>query len=85
MEIRGHIHNGVVVLEGGATFPEGTRVAVFPIAPAPSEPQIVLKPGELPVVLSGAPGSIALTNERISEIVEEEDIAALKGTWNAPS
>jgi hypothetical protein len=82
MTLTGHIQNGVVVLDGGTTFPEGTRVCVFPIPP---QPVIVMKPGELPVVLGGEPGSVHLTNERINEILEEEDIAAMKGMWNGPS
>jgi hypothetical protein len=82
MESLGHIQNGVVVLDGGTTFPEGTRVSVSPL---PTQPVIAMKPGELPVVLGGVPGSVDLTNERINEIFEEEDIAAMKGMWNVPS
>ena len=82
MELLGHIQNGVVVLDGGAAIPEGTRVFVSPVPP---QLVIVTKPGELPVVVGGLPGSIYLTNERINEILEEEDIAAMKGMWNVPS
>jgi hypothetical protein len=82
MELLGHIHNGVVVLDDGATLPEGTRVSVSPVPP---QPVIVTKPGELPVVVGGAPGSLNLTNERINAILEEEDVAAMKGMWNVPS
>lgn len=85
MELFGHIQNGVVVLDGGATFPEGTRVTVSPIPPQPSKPEIGMKPGELPVVMGGVPGSVHLTNERINEILEEEDIAYMKGMCNVPS
>ena len=85
MDALGHIHNGVVVLEGGTCLPEGTRVAVS-ILPTPLEqPQIECQPGQLPVVRSGVPGSMNLTNERIHEIFEQEDIEAMKGQWNAPS
>lgn len=82
MEILGHIQNGVVVLEGERTFREGTRVSVSVLPP---QPVIVMKPGELPIVVGGAPGSVHLTNERINEIFEEEDIAAMKGNGNVPS
>jgi hypothetical protein len=82
MTLTGQIQNGVVVLDGGVTVPEGTRVAVSPL---PTQPVIVMRPGELPVVLGGEPGSVDLTNGRINEIFEEEDIAAMKGVWNAPS
>jgi hypothetical protein len=82
MEVFGHIQNGVVVLDSGVTLPEGTRVVV---APAPPKPIILNRPGELPVVLGGEPGSVHLTNERINEILDEEDIAALKNLWHVPS
>ncbi|MSR33153.1 MAG: hypothetical protein EXR99_16845 [Gemmataceae bacterium] len=80
MELFGHIQNGVVVLDGGS-FSEGMRVSVSPV---PAQP-IIVNPGELPVVLGGAPGSVHLTNEGISEIFEEEDVAAMKGMENVPS
>jgi hypothetical protein len=82
MELLGHIQNGVVVLDFGGSLPEGTRVSVSPVA---AKPTIVQKPGELPTVVGGAPGSVNLTNERINEIFEAEDIAALKELWNVPS
>lgn len=82
MTLIGHIQNGVVVLDEGMTFPEGTRVAVSPL---PTQPVIAMKPGELPVVMGGEPGSVDLTNERINEIFEEEDIVAMKGMGNVPS
>jgi hypothetical protein len=81
MTVTGHIQNGVVVLDGGTTFPDGTPVFVFPLSP---QPVLLMTPGELPVVLGGVPGSVHLTNERINEIFEEEDIAAMKGMWNVP-
>lgn len=34
MVYRGKVENGVVVLDAGATIPEGTRVQVEPLAPA---------------------------------------------------
>ena len=82
MELLGHIQNGIVVLDGGTAIPDGTHVFVSPVLP---QPVIAIKPGELPSVVGGMPGSIFLTNERIHEILEEEDIAAMKGTWNVPS
>jgi hypothetical protein len=33
--IIGHVHNGVVVFDYGATLPEGTAVRVEPIEPSP--------------------------------------------------
>jgi len=85
MEIFGHIENGVVVLEGGASLPEGTRVCVATAPPSRSEPEIVMIPGQLPIVRGGVPGSVHLTNERIHEIFEAEEIEALKRQWNVSS
>lgn len=85
MEIFGHVENGVVVLEGGVSLPEGTRVSVSTDVEAPSNPEIVSNPGELPFVRGGAPGSVRLTNERVAEILEQEELDALKRQWNVPS
>ena len=73
MEIRGHIHNGVVVLDGGLTLPEGTEVTV-----SCDKVRIWRKPGkkkhvEFPLIHSKHPGTLHLTNERIAEILDEED------------
>ena len=87
MELLGHIQNGIVVLDGGTTFPEGTRVSVSPIPPASPFPEteIVCEPSKLPYVHGGIPGTWHLTNEMIAQIFEEEDLEKMKGMWNAPS
>lgn len=85
MTLTGRIQNGVVVFDEGMAFPEGTRVSVSPVSPQPATPEIAMKPGELPVVMGGKPGSVPLTNERVNEILEEEDIAYMKGMLNVPS
>ena len=78
MEIPGHVQNGVVVLDGPMSLPEGAAVTVVvrssPVTHFSRNPKRV----EFPLVRSTAPGSIDLTNERIAEILEEEDIDALK-------
>jgi hypothetical protein len=84
MTLTGHIQNGVVVLDGGMTFPEGARVAVT-LAPTSPEPQPEKRRVEFPLVRTGTPGTWNLTNEQIAKILEEEDIAAMKGMWNVPS
>jgi hypothetical protein len=74
MEIPGRVQNGVVVLEGQTTLPDGTPVTVlYPRV------RIWRKPGKkkrvkLPLVPSKHPGALSLTNERIAEILEEEDV-----------
>ncbi len=85
MQIPGHVENGVVVLDGGATLAEGTRVVVSQLSRVGQGPQPEKKSVELPLVSSGKPGSIHLTNERIHEILDEEDVATMKRTWDVPS
>ena len=85
MELFGHIQNGVVVLDEGATIPEGTRVSVSPVPAESTEVRVVSRPGELPVVQGGRPGTWNLTNEQIGQILDEEDMQSLKGAWNVPS
>lgn len=75
METRGRVQNGVVVLEDGVVLPEGAPVTVscdsVRIWRRPGEK----KPVEFPLVHSEQPGTLDLTNERIAEIFEEEDLA----------
>ncbi len=73
MKILGHIQNGVVVLEGSRTFPEGTPVFVSPTPrhrpeSLPPETEMVLEPGKLPYVHAGIPGTWTLTNATIAQI-----------------
>jgi hypothetical protein len=73
MEIPGRVQNGVVVLEGTSTLPEGMAVSVVPrVAPvirvARRQRRVVL-----PLVPSPNPGSVDLTGERIAEILDEQD------------
>jgi hypothetical protein len=76
MEIRGRVENGVVVLEGESTLPEGMEVSVVPrVSPvirlAKHQRRVVL-----PLVPSEKPGSIDLTADRIAEILEEQDVSS---------
>jgi hypothetical protein len=73
MEFSGRVENGVVVLEHGAALPEGAVVTV-----SCDKVRIWRKPGrkkrvKLPLVESKNPGMLRLTNERIGEIMDEED------------
>lgn len=85
MQIPGHVHNGVVVLDGGVILAEGTRVVVSQLSRVEQGPQREKKPVELPLVSSGEPGSVHLTNERMYEILDEEDLQTMKQTWDVPS
>jgi len=85
MEIQGTVQNGVVVLDGSATLAEGTVVTVTPrsglVIHVAKNPRRI----EFSLVPSSDPGSISLTNERIGEIFDEEDIESVKRSWNVPS
>ena len=85
MVVSGRVENGVVVFDGGVAFPEGTRVVVSQLSPVERKSQSVKKAVELPLVSSGEPGSIHLSNEQIHEILNAEDLEAVKRTWDLPS
>lgn len=74
MELLGHVRNGVVVLDGNPVLPEGAAVTVSFLIDTP--PLAECQRVQLPLVRTGAPGSLRLTNERMAEILDEEDVAA---------
>ena len=73
MVIPGRVHNGVVVLEGESSLPEGAAVTVTYPAPPEHKPGAPKRRIQLPLVRTGQPGSVQLTGERIAEILDEED------------
>ena len=73
MDIRGHVHNGVVVLENGPALPEGATVTVRYPATTESNPPVQKKRIRVPLVRTNEPGSVQLTGKRIGEILDEED------------
>src|SRR5208337_2724674 len=75
MEIRGRVHNGVVVLEGEFPLPEGTEVIVSSGA-APETKPVEEQRIEFPLVRSKHPGSLRLTGQRVAEFLEEDDVPA---------
>jgi len=76
MEIRGRVHNGVVVLEGALPLPEGAMVTVsYPVSP-PTESLDSHRRVSLPLVPSDRPGSRRLTAERLAELLEDDDVSA---------
>ncbi len=85
MDILGHVHNGVVVLDEPARLPEGARVVVSYAAGPRIRVSPIRKRVQLPLVKTGRPGSLELTNDRIAEILDAEDIEAMKGQWDASS
>jgi hypothetical protein len=76
MNLPGRLQNGVVVLEGPVTLPEGTPVFVSERTPPVIHTAKDPKPVVLPLVPSDSPGSIDLTNERIAEILDQEDASS---------
>lgn len=76
MEIRGHIANGVVVLDDGVFLPEGTAVIVIAAEPPESGKSAEGKRVEFPLIRSEHPGTLDLNNERIAEILMEEEVEA---------
>jgi hypothetical protein len=82
MKIAGHVAIGVVVLDGGTTLPEGTVVTVSCAVRA--EPAAKKRRVVLPLVKSTRPGSLPLTNERIAEVLEQEDVANFARFFKRP-
>ncbi|HUY88607.1 MAG TPA: hypothetical protein VMV10_07730 [Pirellulales bacterium] len=71
MQIRGRIKNGVVILEGRPSLPEGAEVTVLFVDPSTAEkPKVRVK---FPLVRSKLPGSVRLTADRVAELLEEDD------------
>lgn len=85
MELQGHVHKGVIVLDDDVSLPDGARVRVALLASAADKQRIECEPGRLPLVRGGTPGSLDLTNERIYEILDAEDVLALKQQRNVSS
>ncbi len=75
MNIRGHVQNGVVILDGLPHLPEGAVVTVlYPIAQTveSGSPRRRIR---LPLVRSRQPGTIQLTPERIAELLDDVDVS----------
>ena len=73
MEISGRVQNGVVVLDGEASLPDGAIVIVTyrpsPVIRFANNPVQVV----LPIFDSDEPSTIDLTNDRIAELLDQED------------
>lgn len=70
MEILGRVHNGVVVLEGHPALPEGAAVTVTYPVPAGITSGVPKTRIQVPLVRTGQPGSVDLTDDRIAEILD---------------
>lgn len=74
MELQGRVRDGVIVLEGGSALPEGATVTVTYPAHIPGR-VVPKKRIQVPLVRCKHPLPGPLTNERIGEILDEEDAA----------
>jgi hypothetical protein len=75
MTILGRVQNGVVIPDGGRVLPEGASVSISYPAMVELKPAKQKRRIEVPLVRTGRPGSLNLTGERISEVLDEEDAA----------
>jgi hypothetical protein len=75
MVIPGHVQNGVVVLDGELTLPEGAAVVISLLQGSTTMQPVPKNRIQVPLVHTGEPGSVNLTSQRISEILDEEDAA----------
>lgn len=73
MEVLGRVQNGVVILQGRVSLPEGADVAVRYPAFHSAKPVVAKRRIELPLVYCDQPGTVHLTGERIAEILDAED------------
>ncbi len=73
MEIRGRVHNGIMVLEGNPELPEGAAVTVTYPAPFGMTPGVSRTRIEVPLVQTGQPGTVNLTGERIADLSYDEN------------
>lgn len=62
----------MIVLDDGTVLPEGTAGVV--LTPAGAGQRV-----RLPLIRTGRPGSVALTNERIAEILDDEEVEHFRG------
>jgi len=76
MEIQGVVQNGVVVVDPPNSLPEGASVFVTyrekPVVHFAKNPRNVV----LPIFDSDRPGTLDLTNDRIAEVLDQEDASS---------
>jgi len=75
MEMLGRVDHGVIIPQGGDPLPEGATVRIVyepPLEKLAGKPRHRV---QFPLVRTGKPGTLRLTNERIAEIFDEEDFS----------
>jgi hypothetical protein len=73
MNIPARVENGAIVLEDGAALPEGAKVVVVYPVPPKLRVSAAQRPVQLPIFAYDGTPDIALSNDRIAEILAAED------------
>jgi hypothetical protein len=79
MNISDRVYNGVAALEDASALLEGAAVTVTFPALTEAKPAEKEQHVKLPLVETGEPDSLDLTNARIAEILDEEDASSARG------
>ena len=78
MELLGQVNRGVIVPRGGPPLPEGAMVRIV-YEPPPAEEAGASADKkyhvQFPLVRTGRPNTLHLTNQAIAEIFDEEDFS----------
>ncbi|HEX4125467.1 MAG TPA: hypothetical protein VHY37_12120 [Tepidisphaeraceae bacterium] len=79
MELLGRVNHGVIVPQGDAQLPEGVTVRIVyepeAVQTTPARSEKGRHRVDFPLVRTGEPGTLHLTNEMIGEILDEEDFS----------
>jgi hypothetical protein len=75
MVIPGRVQDGVIILQGSVSLPEGTTVSVFYPGPAAAGQANPKRRVQLPLVPSEQPGTLNLTSDRVAELLEDDDLS----------
>ena len=76
MVVLGRVQNGVVVFEGGLTLPEGMQVIVSPTLNSTTNTVKSKHRVRLPLVPSDFSGTFELTEDRIAELLDDDDVSS---------
>lgn len=76
MKVYGIVRGGVVVLDGGVKLPEGMKVSVVVL----SEPEEKRERVRVTLPLVDAKSPVHLTNDRIAEILNDQDAESVLKT-----
>jgi hypothetical protein len=75
MEFSGRVEKGVVILDGPCLPPEGAHVTVLYQGSTEKKRAEKGQRVQVPLVRTGQPGTVDLSNARIEEILNEQDVS----------